>query len=136
MIAEGHTIGNHSVHHYSMPTLDINTAKEEINGLPDYMVENFNYQMYLFRPPKGEYSEKSLAITQACGYKTVMWSYAYADWDTNKQIQPSVALPKVQNAAHPGCIYLLHSVSSTNAAILGDLIDNLKAQGYTFAIPE
>ncbi len=136
MIDEGHTVGNHSVHHYSMPTLDINTAKEEINGLHKYMEEQYKYEMFLFRPPMGEYSEKSLAITQQCGYKTVLWSYAYADWDTKKQMEPAVALEKLKKSAHPGCIYLLHSVSSTNAAILGDFIDYLKTQGYQFSIPQ
>jgi peptidoglycan-N-acetylmuramic acid deacetylase len=136
MIDEGHTVGNHSVHHYSMPTLDINTAKKEILDLHDYMKNEYNYTMYLFRPPMGEYSEQSLAITQACGYKTVFWSYAYADWDTKKQMDPALALEKVKKAAHPGCIYLLHSVSSTNAEILGDLIDELKSEGYTFSIPQ
>lgn len=136
MIDEGHTIGNHSVHHYSMPTLDINTSRKEITELHDYMQNEYNYTMYLFRPPMGEYSEQSLAVTQSCGYKTVLWSYAYADWDTKKQMEPSVALDKVSKAAHPGCIYLLHSVSATNASILGNLIDNLKAEGYTFDIPQ
>lgn len=136
MIAEGHTIGNHSVHHYSMPNLDINTAKKEINDLHNKVKEVYGYEMYLFRPPMGEYSEQSLAITQACGYKSVFWSYAYADWDVNKQIEPSKALEKVTKAAHSGCIYLLHSVSSTNAAILSDFIDNMKKQGYTFSIPQ
>ena len=136
MINEGHTIGNHSVHHYSMPTLDINTARKEITEIHDYMQEEYNYTMYLFRPPMGEYSEQSLAVTQSCGYRTVLWSFAYADWDSKKQMNPSAALEKVKKAAHPGCIYLLHSVSSTNASILGNLIDNLKAEGYTFDIPQ
>ncbi len=136
MINEGHTIGNHSVHHYSMPTLDINTSRKEITELHDYMQTEYNYTMYLFRPPMGEYSEQSLAVTQSCGYRTVLWSYAYADWDSKKQMSPSVALEKVKKAVHPGCIYLLHSVSSTNASILGDLIDSLKAEGYTFDIPQ
>ncbi len=136
MIDEGHTLGNHSVHHYSMPTLDINTAKNEILGIDEYMLQKFNYEMTLFRPPMGEYSEQSLAVTQLCGYKTVLWSYAYADWDPAKQMEPSVALEKVTNAAHPGCIYLLHSVSKTNTEILSQLIDNLKSKGYSFGIPQ
>jgi len=136
MIDEGHTLANHSVHHYSMPTLEIDVAKKEINDFHEYMKKEFNYEMDMFRPPMGEYSEKSLAITQACGYKTVLWSYAYADWDPAKQMEPSKALEKVTNAAHSGCIYLLHSVSKTNAEILNDVILNLKEKGYSFGIPE
>lgn len=133
MINEGHTIGNHSVHHYSMPTLDINTSRKEITNLHDYIKEKYDYEMYLFRPPMGEFSEQSIAITQSCGYKTVLWSYAYADWDPDRQMEPSKALSKIENAVHPGAIYLLHSVSKTNSEILGDFIDYVKSQGYEFS---
>ena len=34
---------------------------------------------------------------------------------------------------HCGAIYLLHSVSSTNAAVLGDFIDAARQEGYEFA---
>ncbi len=133
MINEGHTIGNHSFHHYSMPTLDENTCKNEILHLHDYIKEKFNYEMTLFRPPMGEFSEKSLAITQDCGYETVMWSFAYADWNVNAQPEQNSSLTKMIEAKHDGAIYLLHSVSSTNAEILDDFIDNAINEGYNFS---
>lgn len=132
MIDEGHNIGNHSVHHYSMPDCTFDENIQEIQGLHDYMLENFNYEMTMFRPPMGEYSEKTLAITQKCGYKTILWSYAYADWDVNNQMSTEAAFNKLCNAAHSGAIYLLHSVSSTNAEVLGEFIDELKSNGYVF----
>ncbi|MBR1739152.1 MAG: polysaccharide deacetylase family protein [Ruminococcus sp.] len=130
MIDEGHTVANHSVHHYSMPTLDEGSMKEEIMGFHEYMQENFGADMTLFRPPMGEFSERSLKAAQDCGYTTVMWSFAYADWDVNDQPDPAWALDKLTKAAHPGAVYLLHSVSATNAEILGELIDALRAEGY------
>ncbi len=132
MIDEGHTVGSHSVNHYSMPELSVEEATEEIMGLHEYMLKNFGIQMNLFRPPKGEYSERSLAITGDLGYKTVLWSFAYADWDTDNQPDPDTALQKLIDRAHPGAIYLLHSVSETNASILGDFIDAMLAEGYSF----
>lgn len=129
---EGHVIGSHSVHHYSMPELTPAEAKDEIMGLHDYVLEHFGVQMTLFRPPKGEYSEQSLAVTADVGYKTVLWSFAYADWDTKNQPDRQTSLDKLIERAHPGAIYLLHSVSETNANILGDFIDAMHAQGYTF----
>ena len=50
--------------------------------------EKFNYEMKYMRPPKGEFNERTLKKTQELGYKTVMWSFAYFDWDEKKQ--PSV----------------------------------------------
>lgn len=132
MIDEGHTIGNHSVSHPSMPSISIEEAKEEIMGLHNYIKDNFGYEMTEFRPPKGEFSERILQLANECGYKTVLWSFAYADWDVNNQANESEALQKVTDAKHDGAIYLLHSVSETNANILGDVIDNLKNDGYEF----
>lgn len=132
MIDEGHTVGSHSWHHYSMPELSDEEATKEIMDLHDYMLENFGVCMTKFRPPKGEYSERSLAITGDLGYETVLWSFAYADWDPDKQPEPQASLQKLIERAHPGAIYLLHSVSETNAGILGDFIDEMIAQGYTF----
>ena len=132
MIDEGHTVANHSVHHYSMPSLDTETARHEIIDFHEYMKEHFGVEMNMFRPPMGEFSEQSLAVTKKCGYKTVLWSFAYADWDVDKQPEQSQAKEKLINAAHPGAIYLLHSVSATNAAILGDVIDGIRENGFEF----
>ncbi|MCD8006910.1 MAG: polysaccharide deacetylase family protein [Oscillospiraceae bacterium] len=136
MIDEGHTVGSHSWHHYSMPELTASEMTEEIMYLHDYMIENFGIQMTLFRPPKGEYSELSLAVTADLGYKTVLWSFAYADWDTDDQPDPAESLQKLIDRAHPGAIYLLHAVSSTNTEILGEFIDEMLAEGYVFVCDE
>jgi peptidoglycan-N-acetylmuramic acid deacetylase len=132
MIDEGHTLGNHSVHHYSMPDLSPEECADEINGMQSFIKEKFGYEMTLFRPPMGEFSEQSLSVTEQCGCETVLWSYAYADWDTENQPDPAESKQKLINAAHGGAIYLLHSVSQTNAEILGDVIDGIRANGFEF----
>lgn len=135
MIDEGHIVGNHSVTHpkNGEPSLSIEDAVEDIAGLHNYMVENFNYQMTLFRPPAGLFSERTLEIAKALGYKSVLWSYAYYDYNTDEQPDPASALKKVASSAHPGGIPLLHAVSSTNTQILGDVIDSWRNDGYTLA---
>lgn len=135
MISEGHTIGNHGMKHASLPSLSYDDAVEEISSLHDYVKETYGYEMTLFRPPCGEYSEQALAIADHLGYKTMLWSFAYCDWDVNAQPDRTEALNRTTEAAHSGAIYLLHSVSETNCMILPELIDNLKAEGYEFAVP-
>lgn len=132
MIDEGHTIGNHSVTHRSMPDLSAEECAQEINGLNDYIEEKFGKRPSLFRPPMGEFSELSLAVAKQCGCETILWSFAYADWDVNAQPDPGESKQKLVDAAHEGAIYLLHSVSSTNAEILGDFIDEVRADGFEF----
>ena len=117
--------------HASLPALSDENAKEEIMSLHNYVMNNYGYQMQYFRCPCGEYSEKALETAQQCGYKTLFWSSAYVDWKTDQQPSPQEGLRKLTEAAHGGEILLLHSVSSTNAEILGELIDSFRAQGYT-----
>ena len=130
MIDEGHIVGNHSSNHHSMPSLSIDAMAEEIMELHNYMEKHFSYKMHLFRPPSGEFSIRSLAVTQSLGYDTVHWSFAYADWDTDAQPEAPAALDKILSCHHHGAIYLLHAVSATNARILADVIDGLEALGY------
>ena len=134
MVDEGHIVGNHSDKHPCFPEVSIERREQEVLNVHQYMLDNYNYTMTLFRAPAGEFSEQTLAQTQELGYKTVFWSYAYKDWDPNNQMGPEKALPKITKALHPGAIYLLHAVSPDNAAILGDFIDNAREAGYNFAL--
>ena len=131
MIDEGHIVGNHSVNHKSMPTLSTEEAAQEIIGLHNYVKENFGYEMTLFRQPMGEWSTRTLEIANRLHYKTILWSYAYLDYDVNNQMGVDKAFPKVTGAAHNGAVYLLHAVSKDNAQMLGDVIDAFRADGYT-----
>lgn len=132
MIDEGHIVGNHSVSHYSMPDLSVEECRQEIEGLQEYMKQNFGVTMKLFRPPMGEFSEQSLSVTKDCGLSTMLWSFAYADWDVNAQPDPAQAKEKLIGAAHEGAIYLLHSVSQTNAEVLGEVIEGIRDEGFEF----
>lgn len=132
MISEGHIVGNHTYRHYTMDEVTEEAATEEIVYLHQYIQKNYNYQMKYFRFPKGEFSEATLALAKSLGYKSVFWSFAYEDWDTENVMNPQDALKKITDSTHPGAIYLLHAVSPTNAEILGDAIDNIRQQGYTF----
>ena len=132
MIDEGHIVGNHSVSHYSMPDLSAEECRQEIEGLQEYMKQNFGVTMKLFRPPMGEFSEQSLSVTKDCGLSTMLWSFAYADWDVNAQPDPAQAKEKLIGAAHEGAIYLLHSVSQTNAEVLGEVIEGIRDEGFEF----
>ena len=132
MIDEGHIVGNHSYRHYSMDEVSDDVAKEEVTYLHKYIKDKFNYTMSYFRFPKGEFSERSLQIVKDLNYKSVFWSFAYADWDPDNQTEENQAFTHICESTHPGAIMLLHAVSKTNADILGKVIDDITKQGYTF----
>lgn len=135
MIAEGHTVGNHTWKHYSMPEKSLDTCRNEIKELHDFVKQNYNYDMTVFRPPMGEFSEQTLAVTKEMGYKTMFWSFAYKDWDAKNPSDPTASLNKLNERLHCGAIYLLHAVSPTNADILDDFIDHAQSNGYKFVLP-
>lgn len=132
MINEGHIVGNHTANHPSMPAISVANGIKEIEELHQYVKDEFNYTMTLFRPPMGEWSERTLALVQQLGYRSVFWSFAYQDWIAEDQPAQSDALKRTTGAVHNGAVYLLHAVSSTNTAILDDFIDTVRADGYTF----
>lgn len=132
MIDEGHIIGNHTVNHKSMPDCSLATIKTEMMDLHSAMYEKFGYEMKYMRPPKGEYSERTVAYTNTLGYTTVMWSFAYDDWDESKQGREEYGKQKILNNLHNGEIMLLHATSKDNANILDEVIKEIKNQGYEF----
>lgn len=137
MVNEGHIVGNHSNTHPSMPdkTDSLDIFDEELTDVENQYKELTGKEMIkLFRPPMGKYSEKSLAMTKNLGYKSVFWSFAYHDWDPNKQPSNEDAKKRILENLHDGSILLLHAVSKTNTEILGDFIDSAQKLGYQFEL--
>ena len=132
MIDEGHIVGNHTVNHKSMPSLSDEELKKELMTLHQSIYNKLGYEMKYTRPPKGEFSERTLALTEKLGYKNVMWSFAYVDWDENKQPTNEEAIEKITSNFHNGEIMLLHATSKTNSEILFEIIEKAKNEGYEF----
>ena len=130
MIEEGHIVGNHTVNHKSLPEISEAELEKEIMDLHTILYEKTGYEMKYARPPKGEYSESNLNKLNELGYKTVMWSFAYDDWDENKQGRTEYGKEKILSNLHNGEIMLLHGTSKDNMEILGECIKELKNQGY------
>ncbi len=135
MVAEGHIVGNHTMHHYDMRKLSDKAAfSRELTELETLFQETTGKEMPKFyRPPQGLYSEENLKMAQALGYRTVFWSLAYVDWNNDAQPTREQALDKLLSRVHPGAVVLLHSTSQTNAEILDELLTQWKEMGYTFA---
>ncbi|MBQ3056201.1 MAG: polysaccharide deacetylase family protein [Clostridia bacterium] len=133
MAEEGHLICNHTANHPNLANASREKINAEITALEKAVEEvtGSGTKPY-FRPPEGSFSLEMLETVQSLGYKTVFWSFAYADWDNNKQQKPSVALSQILTHMHNGAVILLHPTSATNAEILPELINTLKKEGYRF----
>lgn len=123
-------LGNHTVNHKSMPDLSDDEMKKEIMNLNTSIYEKFGYEMKYLRPPKGEFSERSLKIIDSLGFRTVMWSFAYVDWNEDSQPSNDEAMNKIISNLHNGEVMLLHATSKTNAEIMTQMVQEIKKQGY------
>ena len=135
MAAEGHVVGNHIFHHPDMSQIaDLDAFRKELDDLASLYQETTGQPLSRFyRPPQGKYSEENLRQAQSLGYRTILWSLAYVDWNTDDQPTAEEAYAKLLPRIHNGAIVLLHSTSSTNAQILDDLLTKWEDMGYTFA---
>ncbi len=133
MTDEGHRVFNHTDKHRDMTGQSYEELEGELKGLEDKYRELTGREMdKVVRPPEGRYSEESLKRLRDMGYKVMFWSFAYKDWLKDAQPSRTDAVDTILSRAHPGMVALLHSNSATNAAILPDVIDALRAKGYRF----
>lgn len=135
MVKEGHIVGNHTYHHPDMSEIaskeDFQKELEDVENL--YREITGEEITHFYRPPQGKYNVQNLQMASDLGYKTFFWSLAYVDWLQEKQPTKEEAFEKLLPRIHPGAIVLLHNTSSTNGAILDELLTKWEEMGYHFA---
>lgn len=132
MVDEGHIVGNHSDSHPSLPDISDEKIKEELRLVEQAYEELTGRKgMKYLRPPMGEYSERTLALTRELGYHNIFWSMAFVDW-VPMPGGPEEAYQSVMGNLHNGALILLHAVSKDNTEALDRILKDVKAQGYTF----
>lgn len=137
MADEGHVVGNHTATHPSLPSLvdDPAAFAEELASTARAYEEATGRSMArVMRPPMGEYSARSLWRAQQLGYTSVFWGFAHRDWIVDDQPPVDVTIRRILDGSHPGAIYLLHGVSSSDTQALDAAIEGLRAQGYDFGV--
>ncbi|MCC8102491.1 MAG: polysaccharide deacetylase family protein [Clostridiales bacterium] len=138
MLAEGHTVGNHTAHHPDMSAIsDMESFQAEMEELETLFYEATGQEnSKYYRPPQGKYSKSNLSMAQDLGYQTFFWSLAYVDWYQDDQPTEEEAFEKLLGRIHPGAVVLLHNTSSTNASILDELLTQWEEMGYRFGTLE
>ncbi|MBN2248532.1 MAG: polysaccharide deacetylase family protein [Coriobacteriia bacterium] len=135
MAADGHVVGNHTMSHPSLPDLVDDRAmfEAELAETSALFRDVTGMEMArVMRPPMGEYSARSLWLTQQLGYESVFWGFAHRDWIVDDQPPVGVTIERILSGSHPGAIYLLHGVSSSDTQALDAVIAGLREQGYAF----
>jgi peptidoglycan-N-acetylmuramic acid deacetylase len=134
MVEEGHTVGNHTYHHYDMSKIaDKSIFEKEMKDVATLYEQITGQKMAMYyRPPQGKYSQANLKMAKELGYSTFFWSLAYVDWQQDSQPSCEEAMRKLTQRVHPGAVVLLHNTSQTNGQIIDRILTEWEKMGYTF----
>lgn len=135
LVETGHSVGNHTANHISMPTLatpeNYQKYVNEIKAVEKAFLEITGTELdKVYREPKGEWSLRSLQIVKDLGYKSYFWSATYLDWKDD--VSADTAFTNLKNRYHNGAIYLIHPNNKGNYEALDRFIKEMKTLGYTF----
>lgn len=131
ILAEGHDLGNHTQNHKNMSKLADSEKETELMSVHDKVKALTGYEMFLFRPPYGDYDSAVVSAARKCGYYTIQWDVDSLDW---KDYGAESILKTVTRNEHlgNGSIILCHNGAKYTAEALDDMIIKLKDAGYTF----
>ncbi|WP_294296029.1 polysaccharide deacetylase family protein [uncultured Chryseobacterium sp.] len=129
IIAEGHTIGNHTYSHTNQ-TGFLSTSKmvEEIGKCDEVMLKAGNLKTSLYRPPFGVTNPNIAKAIKRTGKKSIGWNVRSLDTVTEDENR---IYRKVTRELKPGSIILLHDTSEKTYNVLVNLLVFLEREKYS-----
>lgn len=130
IVAEGHTLGNHTSHHRGLDPLrstaaiaaDLAYAREQVEALT-------GRRMKLFRPPYGVTNPMIGRAVRRMGLTTIGWSVR--SFDTVVATPREEVLARITRRLHPGAVILLHDRLLEADRLLEMLLQKLENENYT-----
>ena len=131
ILSQGHDLGNHSQNHKNMSQLSDAEKEGELMTVHNKVKELTGYDMFLFRPPYGDYDSKLIKVARKCGYYSIQWDVDSLDW---KDYGVDSIIKTVTQHEHlgNGTIILCHNGAKYTAEALDTMIATLKDSGYSF----
>ncbi|HHU38249.1 MAG TPA: polysaccharide deacetylase family protein [Propionibacterium sp.] len=126
MVAEGHQVGNHSYTHPEFPKLTGEAQRAEIERTDTVIVAAGAPKPTVFRPPFGAWDA---ATRRVAAMPLILWNVDTLDW---KHRDPAQTLAITLRDTRPGSIVLMHETHATTIEAVPEVIDALRARGYTF----
>ena len=125
----GHDLGNHSENHKQMSQLSAEECKDEIQKVHDKVKELTGKDMFLFRPPYGDYNDTLIEAANGLGYHVIQWDVDSLDW---KDYGADAIVSKVVGHPHlgNGSIILMHNGATYTKDALEQVITGLTDKGY------
>ncbi len=133
---DGHTLCNHTMNHVQrLGTKSPDTITAEISDDGDAIEAATGVRPRFFRAPGGTWASNLIAEVHRQGQRALGWNVDPADFE---RPGASVITSRVLTQLRPGAMVLLHDGGgdrSQTVAQLRDLIDRLRAHGYSLRVP-
>ncbi|MEB3147692.1 MAG: polysaccharide deacetylase family protein [Sphaerospermopsis sp.] len=136
IVAEGHSIANHTWHHW-YHHMNPQTAAYEVANTTDIIFKTTGVKSGLFRPPGGIMTNGVVSYARNNKYAIIMWSSDSIDYS-----RPAVPrlINNIFKSAKPGGIVLMHDGGGDRThtvQALPEIISRFRKQGYKFVtVPE
>lgn len=126
-LADGFTVGSHSVSHPNLGKASGSVLDKEIDASIRTLAIEANRPIGLFRPPYGSLSGAARTRLKKLNLTEVQWSVDTLDWrarDEGRLRKKVLSMVVKQN----GGVVLMHDVKPITAKIIADVLDDLEAE--------
>jgi len=135
IVADGHELGNHSLTHPDMRSLDDMRIKREILETERLVMRaaGVTTRPY-FRPPYGAYNDRLLLATEALGYLPIYWTLDCLDSVGAKKSPEFIAdrvTRKLSREQLCGAIVLMHVDSMATADAVPEILSRFDDMGLS-----
>ncbi|MBQ5446658.1 MAG: polysaccharide deacetylase family protein [Lachnospiraceae bacterium] len=120
----GCEIGNHTLNHVKLTSVDEGGLDAEISGNADRIKSLTGQQTVTLRPPYGAVNDVVMAHVNV---PIILWSIDTLDWKTR---DVATTISNVQQSVFDGAIILMHDIYQESADAAVSLIAWLNEQGY------
>ncbi len=124
IVAEGHDIGNHTYSHRSLIPLGTERVLEEIIRCEEIIEAVTGERPYLFRPPRGVYSQAVREILNERQYTLALWSISSQDW---RESSSRIITQNILQSVCGGDILLFHDSGNIISAQGGNRYNTVSA---------
>jgi peptidoglycan/xylan/chitin deacetylase (PgdA/CDA1 family) len=128
IIAEGHSIGNHSyTHSFFIDFKNVQGFKDELNQTSELVFNVIGKKMKLFRPPYGVTTPNLAKAAKLLDYRIIGWNIR--SLDTTKD-SVEVITQRVQSQLTSGAIILLHDTSDKTIQVVERILIFAQTNDY------
>jgi peptidoglycan-N-acetylglucosamine deacetylase len=122
IVAEGHTLANHTQNHQRLDSADWRLAKQEIRDCQASILEVVGIASQQFRPPFGHLTPGLLTAALREKLALMMWSIDSGDWQCRTSEDAELCAAELRQLTRPGDIVLLHDANPHTPAILAQVL--------------